>query len=301
MVPLNDPQEAFGSFCGPIGVICAASTRNVSDQAMSNDNPSDDEVTRAVDVLIKDQVATVTLRCPPHNFLTEPVLRRLADAIADLSGRALAAVLCTEGRSFCAGANFRAGDAPDPTDGGGFKGRTGAFYAQAARLFDSPVPVVAAVQGAAVGAGFGLALACDMRVVGERGWFQANFVRLGIHPGFALTLTLPRFVGSGRAADLFLTGRRVAAAEALQIGLADMLVPEGSEVSAALDAARQIAKGAPLAVTATRATLRSGLVDQARAAMDHELQEQSRLAGTIDAVEGVRAMLEGRDPQFEGR
>jgi enoyl-CoA hydratase/carnithine racemase len=246
-------------------------------------------------------VAVVTLRRPPHNLLTEPVLRALADAVTGLGPATRAAVVCSEGRSFCAGADFRSGEAPDPTDQSGFEARTAAFYRQAVRVFDSPVPLVAAVQGAAIGAGFGLALACDLCVVGEHGWFQANFVRLGIHPGFALSTTLPRAAGPGRASELLLTGRRVAAAEAVQIGIAQRVVPGGDELSGALETARLIAGGAPLAVSSTRATLRRGLTDAARQAMRHELAEQSVLAGTADAVEGVRAMLEGREPRFEGR
>ena len=246
-------------------------------------------------------MALITLRRPPHNLLTEPVLRAVADAVDGAGDGARAAVLCSEGRSFCAGADFRSGDAPDPTDGGAFEARTGAFYAQAVRVFASPVPVVAAVQGAAIGAGFGLALACDLCVVGERGWFQANFVRLGIHPGFALSATLPRAVGPGWAADLLLTGRRVDAAEAGRLGLAQHVTAAGEEIATALAVAHHLAEAAPLALQSTRATLRHGLVDTARAAMAHELAEQSALAGTADAVEGVNAMLEGRPPVFEGR
>jgi enoyl-CoA hydratase/carnithine racemase len=146
-----------------------------------------------------------------------------------------------------------------------------------------------------------LVLACDLCVVGEQGWFQANFVRLGIHPGFALSATLPRAAGPGRASELLLTGRRVDSAEAVRIGIAQRVVPAGDELSGALDVATHIAGGAPLAVSSTRATLRRGLTDAARQAMRHELAEQSALAGTVDAVEGVQAMLEGRDPRFEGR
>ena len=245
-------------------------------------------------------MAVVTLRRPPHNLLTEPILRALADAVTGLAGVARAAVVCSEGRSFCAGADFRSGDAPDPTDQGNFEERTGAFYKQAVRIFESPLPLVAAVQGAAIGAGFGLALACDLCVVGELGWFQANFVRLGIHPGFALSTTLPRVVGPGRASELLLTGRRVVAAEAGRIGIAQRAVPAGDEVAVALEVATLIAAGAPLAVASTRATLRHGLADAARQAMRHELEEQVALAGTSDAIEGVRAMLEGSEPRFEG-
>jgi 2-(1,2-epoxy-1,2-dihydrophenyl)acetyl-CoA isomerase len=245
-------------------------------------------------------LSIVTLRRPPHNLLTEPALGRLADAIHALAGTAGAAVLCSEGRSFCAGADFRSDEAPDPTTGGDFTARTGAFYRQAVRIFASPVPLVAAVQGAAVGAGFGLALACDIRVVGTRGWFQANFVRLGIHPGFALSALLPRAVGAGRAAELLLTGRRVEAVEAGHIGLAEKVVAEGSELEAALALAAEIAAGAPMAVSATRATLRAGLAEAAAQTMEHELTEQAALAGTADAAEGVAAMLERRRPRFAG-
>src|ERR1700676_5285375 len=191
-------------------------------------------------------VAIVTLRRPPHNLLTEPVLRALADAVAGLRGVARAAVVCSEGRSFCAGADFRSGDAPDPTERGAFEVRTAAFYEQAVRVFDSPLPLVAAVQGAAIGAGFGLALACDLCVVGEAGWFQANFVPLGIHPGFALSITLARVVGPGRASDLLLTGRRIGAAEAGELGIAQRVVPAGDEIRAAQEMAERVAGGAPL-------------------------------------------------------
>jgi 2-(1,2-epoxy-1,2-dihydrophenyl)acetyl-CoA isomerase len=247
-------------------------------------------------------VAVVTLRRPPHNLLTVPLLRSLADVLSSAASSARAVVVCSEGRSFCAGADFRSSEAPDPAARGDtFGAQTSLFYAEAARIFELPVPLVAAVQGPAIGAGFGLALACDLRVVGERGWFQANFVRLGIHPGFALSATLPRLVGPGRAADLFLTGRRVDAASALSMGLCERVVPASSEVSAAVELAREVAAGAPLAVRSTRATLRGGLAGEAREAMHHELAEQRRLAGTDDAVEGVAAMLEGRSPEFHGR
>jgi len=260
-----------------------------------------EEETAPVTVAVDSDIGIVTIRRPPHNLLTEPVLRAVADALHGLTGQARVAVLASDGRSFCAGANFRSEDAPDPSEGGGFEARTGAFYAQAARVFESPVPVVAAVQGPAIGAGFGLALACDVRVVGAGGWFQANFVRLGIHPGFALSSVLPAVVGPARATELFLTGRRVTADEAVAIGLAHRAVATGDETAVAVEIAGQIAAGAPLAVAATRSTLRHGLGGAVRAAMRHELAEQTALAGTADAVEGVSAVLAGRPPRFVGR
>jgi 2-(1,2-epoxy-1,2-dihydrophenyl)acetyl-CoA isomerase len=249
------------------------------------------------------RVAVVTLHNPPHNLLTVPLLRSLASSVTSAASdpRTAALVLCSEGRSFCAGADFNSVDAPVPSDGEGFATQIPLFYAEAARLFDVAVPMVAAVQGAAIGAGLGLALACDLRVVGEKGWFRASFVRLGIHPGFAVSYTLPLLLGPARAADLFLTGRRVDAPESYRLGLADRLVPAGSELSSAVALAEEIGAGAPLALASTRTTLRAGLGDAARQAMAHELAEQTRLAGTADAVEGVRAALEGREPRFEGR
>lgn len=245
-------------------------------------------------------VAVVRLDRPPHNLLTEPTLRALADALHRLEPGTVA-VLCSAGRTFCAGADFRSDEAPDPTDGGGFGARTAAFYRQAVRVFACPVPIVAAVQGPAIGAGFGLALACDLRVAGDQAWFQANFVRLGIHPGFALSLTLPRTVGEGRAGDLLLTGRRVDGDEAAALGIAQYRAAAGQEVEAATELAHQIAAGAPLAVASTRATLRQGLVESVEEILRHELAEQTTLAGTADAVEGVDAMLQGRTPRFSGR
>lgn len=251
-----------------------------------------------VETTLVGHVGLLRLRRPPHNLLTEPLLRTLADELEGLKGRCRAAVIASEGRSFCAGADFRSAVAPDPAAGNSFVSVTAAFYAQALRVFDAPVPTVAAVGGGAIGAGFGLALACDLRVVGQRGWFQVNFVRLGIHPGFALSLTLPRLVGPGRAADLLLTARKVEATEAERIGIADRVVAEGTEADAALELAAEIALGSPRATAATRDTLRAGLVEAARNAMEHELDEQAALAGTPDAIEGVRAMLERRAPLF---
>ncbi|MFZ0664600.1 MAG: enoyl-CoA hydratase/isomerase family protein [Acidimicrobiales bacterium] len=251
-----------------------------------------------VDTTIDDHVGLVLLRRPPHNFLTVPLITNLADHLHDLRGRCRAAVVASDGKSFCAGADFHSDSAPDPTSDNSFGATTAQFYAQALRIFEAPVPLVAAVQGGAIGAGFGLALACDMRVVGSAGWFQVNFVRLGIHPGFAISATLPRLVGTGRASDLLLTARRVDAVESLSIGLCERVVEAGSETDKALEIASEIAAGAPGALTGTRSTLRAGLSEIARSAMEHELREQTVLAGTPDAREGVLAMLERRLPVF---
>jgi enoyl-CoA hydratase/carnithine racemase len=167
-------------------------------------------------------------------------------------------------------------------------------------LFSSKKPVVAAIQGAAIGGGLGLALVADFRVVSPEARFAANFVKLGIHPGFGLTYTLPRLIGNQRASLLFYTGRRISGEEAVEWRLGDVLAPPDRLREVAMDLAREMAEAAPLAVQSTRATLRRGLADAVRTQTDHEFAEQSRLIQTKDHKEGVRAVTERRPGRFEG-
>ena len=131
--------------------------------------------------------------------------------------------------------------------------------------------------------------------------FAANFVKLGIHPGFGLTYTLPRLIGNQRASLMFYTGRRIAGEEAVEWGLGDVLAHPDRLREVARDLAREISEGAPLAVQSTRATMRRGLADAIRAQTDHEFAEQSWLIRTEDHKEGVRSVTERRPGRFEGR
>jgi enoyl-CoA hydratase/carnithine racemase len=169
------------------------------------------------------------------------------------------------------------------------------------RLFSCKKPVVAAIQGAAIGGGLGLALVADFRVVTREARFAGNFVKIGIHPGFGLTYTLPRLVGSQKASLLLLTGRRIDGEEALDMGLADVLVEPDNLRSAAVGLAREIAENAPLAVLSTRTTMRRGLAEAVKAQTDHEFVEQARLMRTEDHKEGVKAVAERRVGNFVGR
>jgi enoyl-CoA hydratase/carnithine racemase len=160
--------------------------------------------------------------------------------------------------------------------------------------------VVAAVHGPAIGGGLGLALVADFRVTCVEARFSANFNRLGFHPGFGLSVTLPRLVGVQQASLLFYSGRRIDGQEAHRIGLADVLVAQDRVRTCALELAQEIAGSAPLAVQSTRATLRAGLVEQIRLAVARESMEQQGQFLTDDFREGVAAMAARRPPQFKG-
>jgi enoyl-CoA hydratase/carnithine racemase len=253
--------------------------------------------------LEEGNVGVVEIQRPPHNFFDIPLINQIADAydVLDKSDKCRAIVLAAQGKNFCAGANFGANDEDtgnaEKSDGGKISGH---LYQHAVRIFEAKTPVIAAVQGAAIGGGLGLAISADFRVTCPEGRFSANFTRLGFHPGFGLTYTLPLLIGRNKAAEMFYTGRRVKGDEAVEMGLADRLVSLENIRSCALDFAREIAMSAPLAVVATRATVRGDIADQVRAATDHELEEQNRLRLTNDWSEGVKAMAERRAPNFTG-
>lgn len=247
-----------------------------------------------------DHVATVEIRRPPNNFFDYELIRDLADIYEGLDAEpdCRAIVLCSKGRHFCAGADFSAREkwSRERMDEQAAK-----VYVEAVRVFSCTRPVIAAVQGAAVGGGLGLALSADFRIACDRSRFVANFAQLGIHQGFGVSITLPRLVGQTRAARMLYTGARIKGEEAVRIGLADDLVDDSDVRSKALDLAAEIAGAAPLAVGSIRTTLRQGLADAVRKATDRELAEQSRLRRTEDHLEGVRAMAERRRGNFKGR
>ena len=253
-----------------------------------------------LDVALDGHVATVEIRRPPNNFFDYDLIHELANVYErlDADPRCRAIVLCSEGRHFCAGADFsvRGKWSRERLDR-----QAGKLYVEAARVFSCTKPVVAAVQGAAVGGGLGLALSADFRIACEESRFVANFARLGIHQGFGISVTLPRLVGHARAALMLYTGRRIKGAEAIGMGLADELTDFSAVRPRAFELATEIAQSAPLAVRSIRATLRRGLADAVREATHHELAEQSRLRRTADHIEGVKATAERRLGGFKGR
>ena len=250
-----------------------------------------------VRVAADGHVAIVTIDRPPHNHVSVEFIRDLADAFdaIDEDVELRCSVLQAQGKNFCAGA-----DLVNRESAGGL-GAVNPLYDEAVRLFSAKKPIVAAVQGAAVGAGLGLAVMADFRIASPDARFAANFVKLGFHPGFGLTHTLPRLVGPTKAELMCLTGRRVKAEEGLPWGLVDEVVPLEELRAAALRLAREIAENAPLAIVSTRKTMRADLAAAVRAQTDKEAVEQGWLRGTEDYREGVRSVTERRVGNFVGR
>ncbi len=237
-------------------------------------------------------VALVSFRRGDFNFLSYPFLDELSSAVESAAAcGAKAVVLATTGRRFCAGADFTraASGAVGPS-----------IYDIVPRLFNWPVPVVAAVGGAAVGGGFGLALVSDFRVVAEPAYFLANFARLGITPGFGMTVSLPDLVGKQKASEILYSSRRIGAKEAHDIGLADRLVAGASLTNSALEFAGDIAQSAPAAVSSIRRDLRTEMVERVEQVLSRERAEQERLMATEDFKEGTLAWRERRTPRFTG-
>ncbi len=227
-----------------------------------------------IGVTIAGHVGQIEIQRPPHNYFDNALINQIADALEafDRDPECRAVVLCAQGKSFCAGADF----ANRPTTGAGNESGKH-LYKEATRIFRSKKPIVAAVQGAAIGGGLGLALAADFRITCSEGRFSANFNRLGFHP------------------------RRVTGDEAVAMGMADVLVPLADVRTAATALATEIAQSAPLAVQSTRETMRRGFADAAERATERELTEQEWTRKTTDFKEGVKAWGEKRLPSFQGR
>lgn len=250
-----------------------------------------------ISIAVDGHVAVVTIDKPPHNHVSVELMRDLADAFdaVDAEVELRCSVLQAEGKNFCAGADLVR------SESAGGLGAVNPLYDQAVRLFSAKKPIVAAVQGAAVGAGLGLAVMADFRIASPDARFAANFVKLGFHPGFGLTHTLPRLIGPTKAELMCLTGRRVKAEDGLAWGLVDEVVPLEALRGAALALAREIAENAPLAIVSTRRTLRGDLAAAVRAQTDIEAKEQGWLRDTEDYKEGVRSVAERRVGNFVGR
>ena len=251
----------------------------------------------------KDGIATITLNRPENrNSMTPDVLAGFEASIArareDSSLRVV--IISGSGKSFCAGADFRSqrqadGDAALPYEA---SMRT---YAPFLSVLDIEVPTIAALNGHAIGGGFGLALVCDIRVANREARYGANFARLGIHTGMAISYLLPRIVGVPQAADLLFAARLIDGAEAAELGLAHCAVAPEEVAGEARRRAGALAGCAPLAVRLKKHPYSRGLAWHPRKAPERVPWAQSATFQTEDAREGIRALLEKREPRFQGR
>lgn len=244
-------------------------------------------------------VAQCEIKRPPNNFFDHQLIKDLATCFEDIDKQndIRAIVLCSEGKHFCAGANFgssvRAAELEQRTESD-----RNPLYDEAVRLFRCNKPVIAAVQGAAVGGGFGLALMADFRVVCPATRMTANFVKLGFTPGFGLTHTLERIVGAQKANLMFLTGRRINGETAQEWGLGDIYTDTDNVRSAAIELAQEIAENAPLALLSVREQMRPNIAEAVNDVTTIESREQKWLQQTSDHKEGIKAVAEKRAGNF---
>ncbi|HIE88402.1 MAG: enoyl-CoA hydratase/isomerase family protein [bacterium] len=244
-------------------------------------------------------VVQCEIKRPPNNFFDHQLIKDLADCFEDIDKQndIRAIILCAEGKHFCAGANFgssvRAAELEQRTEND-----RNPLYDEAVRLFRCNKPVIAAVQGAAVGGGFGLALMADFRVVCPATRMTANFVKLGFTPGFGLTHTLERIVGTQKANLMFLTGRRINGETAQEWGLGDIYTDTDNVRSAAIELAQEIAENAPLALLSLREQMRPNIAEAVNDVTTIESREQKWLQQTSDHKEGIKAVAEKRAGNF---
>jgi 2-(1,2-epoxy-1,2-dihydrophenyl)acetyl-CoA isomerase len=164
-----------------------------------------------------------------------------------------------------------------------------------------PQPVIAAVNGAAAGAGMNLALAADLRIAADEAMFGQNFAKVGLFPDFGGTYFLPQLVGPAKAAELFYSGEMIDAKTALQLGIVNRVVPATQLEAEAKSLAQKIAQGPPLAIRAVKKTLFSSESEKLTLALAQEVEEQIRCYLSQDASEGISAFFEKRPPAFRGK
>jgi enoyl-CoA hydratase/carnithine racemase len=255
---------------------------------------------------VKDGVATLTLNRPERlNALGGTLRDDLHDALtrasADPDVRVM--IITGAGKGFCAGGDVKAmneakeGQRERPLLEKIAPGRDRTLLA----MREAPQPIIAAINGAAAGAGMNLALGCDIRIASTAAKFSQAFVKRGLHPDWGGTYFLPRVIGMARAAEMIFTGEVVDAAEALRLGLVSRVVAPEALLPTAGELARRIAAGPPVAIRLAKHSLYANAERDLRSALEAETAAQNICFETEDAREGIRAFIDKRDPVFRGR
>lgn len=249
----------------------------------------------------RDLICEITLNRPDSRNAMAPELLQTFQVVIDQvkADREIRCVVITgRGASFCSGADFRSSIlAPGP----GLPHESSYnLYKPFLSILDVQVPVIAAMNGHAIGGGFGLGLVCDLRVANRDARYGANFARLGFHSGMAISYLLPRLAGVPRAAELLFTGRVFSGAQAAEMGIANYAVAADQVLPKARELAAEIAACAPAAVRLMKRSLYRGLGWDPRSAAEYEAHCQSRTFEMADAKEGINALLEKREPKFTG-
>jgi enoyl-CoA hydratase/carnithine racemase len=254
----------------------------------------------------KDGIATLTLNRPERlNALGGTLRDDLLDAIGRASGEADVRVIIITGagKGFCSGGDVKA--MAERRQSGESRPVLEKIAPSRDRTLlamrDAPQPIIAAVNGAAAGAGMNLALGCDIRLASTAAKFSQAFVRRGLHPDWGGTYFLPRVVGVAKAAELIFTGALIDAAEALRLGIVSAIHPPDELMPAAHALARTIADGPPLAIRLAKRAIYHSLDTDLRGALEFETFAQNACYETEDAAEGARAFVEKRAPVFKGR
>lgn len=249
-------------------------------------------------------VVTLTLNRPEIRNAMDPALTdAFSDAIEriEVDPTVRAVVITGAGRAFCAGGDLSWIEPGPGADVVAIRAKMRAFYPRFLKVRDLDVPVIAAINGAAVGAGLCLAMACDIRIAAVDATLSAPFTRLGMHPGMAATYLLTRLVGTARAAELLFTSRAVSAEGAERIGLVNRVVAADQVVPVAMEIAREIEATAPIPTGMTKRAIYLAERADMDTMLEYEGLAQPMSMGTADLLEGLSAFREKRAPRFEGR
>ncbi len=253
-------------------------------------------------------IVTIAFSRPEtRNSMTPAMGEEVIGAVEEIRGDAAVrvVVLTGTGKAFSSGGNLNmiAQDTGARPDSGApsMVGSPREFYARFLKIRDLPVPTIAAINGHAIGAGLCVALACDLRIAAADAKMGMTFSKLGLHPGMGATYFLPRLIGTARACELFFTGRVFDAAEAERLGVINRAVPRDQFDAAVKALAQEIAAAAPIAVRLVKKSIYRGGHHSLDEMLDYESLSQGLTFTTADAREGVTAMMEKREPKFEGR